>query len=277
MKTILTHLSVDLDSIACCWLIKKFMPGWSKAEIKFLPASTNYKNNLPDSNPDILYVDTGLGKFDHHQYPKYLSATKLVFDYLKKEKNIKVKDETTLIRLVDLITLIDNFGECKLPNPSDDFYDLGMHQIIEGLKNKFSDDLQTTEFSFNLLDCLFFILKKKIDAEKEIKKGFIFNSQFGKSLAMETKNEEAVRLAQKLGYFLVIRRDPIKGWIRIKVRPDCKIGLDSVYKKILTLDSKASWFFHVSKKMLLNGSSQNPNVIPSRLSLKKIIEIVKEI
>ncbi|KKT31227.1 MAG: Carboxyl-terminal protease [Candidatus Nomurabacteria bacterium GW2011_GWD1_44_10] len=47
--------------------------------------------------------------------------------------------------------------------------------------------------------------------------------------------------------------------------------------QILKIDKKGSWFFHISEHMLLNGSSGNPKLVPTSLSLNKIIEIVKSI
>ena len=110
-----------------------------------------------------------------------------------------------------------------------------------------------------------------------IKKGFIFQSYLGKSLAIETKNEETIKLALKKGFSLVVRRHPDAGFTRIKTLPDKKLSLKPVYEKIIKIDKKGSWFFHISGHMLLNGSSGNPKLIPTSLSLNKIIEIIKSV
>src|SRR3989338_9695164 len=91
MKTIVTHFSPDLDAITSCWLIKKFFPGWQNAAIKFVPAGLTYENKPVDLNPEIIHVDTGLGKFDHHQSNDKTCSSKKVLDYLKKEGNIRSK------------------------------------------------------------------------------------------------------------------------------------------------------------------------------------------
>jgi len=277
MKTIITHLSPDLDAITSCWLIKKYLPGWSKPEIKFVSSGSTFNDQPPDSNPEIMHVDTGYGKFDHHHLSEKISASGIIFNFLKQKKLPNKKDQLALERLIELVTFIDNFGECQLPDPANDFYDLGIHQVVEGFKNISFDNLQVVQFGFSLVEAVFVVIKKKIKAEKEIENGFVFNSHWGKSLALETKNDESVHLAQKLGYALVIRKDPEKGWVRIKLRPDCKTGLEDIFRKVSAIDPKADWFFHASKRMLLNGSGKNPNVTPSRLSLKKIIELVKQI
>jgi hypothetical protein len=92
---------------------------------------------------------------------------------------------------------------------------------------------------------------------------------------MENGVEESIKLAQKKGYDLVIRKQLKNGMIRIKARPDTKYGLKDVYLKIKEIDSKATWYLHPSQRILLNGSLKNPKTKPSHLSLKKIIEIIK--
>jgi hypothetical protein len=43
------------------------------------------------------------------------------------------------------------------------------------------------------------------------------------------------------------------------------------------MDPQATWFLHVSKKMLLNGSPKNPKMKPTKLPLNDIIEVLKTI
>jgi hypothetical protein len=114
-----------------------------------------------------------------------------------------------------------------------------------------------------------------VRAEEAIKSSFVFHSRWGKSLAMESKNEEALKLALKSGFKLVLKKDPDRGNARIKTLPDKKLDLSPLYKEIIKHDKKGTWFLHVSKNMLLNSSSKNPNFIPTSLSLKKLIEIIK--
>lgn len=246
--------------------------------MKFVPAGTTLENKDPDSDPNIAHVDTGLGKFDHHQIRSdKLSATKRVFDHLCRENHIPEKQLTAVTRIVEFVTAIDNFGEVFFDEPTADIYDFSLHQLIEGLKSTAKNDRGVCELMFQMLDATLELFKKKIHAEGEVKKGFVFHTSWGKALAMETRNEEALKYALKCGYKIVVRRDPEKRFIRIKARPEKNIDLTSVYEKVAELDPKATWFFHISKHMLLNGSSKNPNAVASSLSLKKVVEIIQEI
>ena len=78
-----------------------------------------------------------------------------------------------------------------------------------------------------------------------------------------------------MGYVLVIRKDPKKGYVRIKAVPKPDIDLTHFYELLQEKDSNATWFLHASKHMILNGSSKNPDMKPTTLTLNQIIEIVR--
>jgi len=278
MKTIVTHISVDLDAVSSAWLVKRNMPGWEDAQLEFVSAGETLNGKKPDENEEIIHVDTGLGKFDHHQIKDFnLSAAKIVFNYLDKREYLKAYDREALSRMTDLIAKIDNFQEIHFPNPDADIYDFAIHQIITGLRPVTKDDTERCEIMFKILDATLQVFKNKIRAENEMKDAYTFNSKFGKTFAIESSNEETVKLAQKQGFEMVIRKDPKLGFVRIKTIPSDKFDLTAVYEKVKELDPKADWFLHVSKNMLLNGSSKKANVTPSKLSLNKIIDIIRNI
>lgn len=277
MKIIVTHLSPDLDAIASVWLIKKYLPDWNDAQIKFVPSGTTLDNQLPDTDKNVIHVDTGLGKFDHHQINDYTSATKLVFKYLVGREYVEEREIKALEKIIEYVNSTDHFAEVFYYEPDADRYDFMIRQLVDGLKVINREETKLIEIIFQLLEAVLIVFKNKVSAEEEIVNGFVFQSYLGKSLAIESKNEEAVKLALKKGFTLVIRRHPEVGFTRIKTLPDKKYTLKPIYEKILIKDKVGSWFFHISGHMLLNGSSGNPKLIPTTLSLNKIIEIVKSI
>ena len=277
MKTLVLHICPDLDAITCAWLFTRYLPEWETAEIVFTPQQKNWNNVIPDSNPDILYCDTGYGKFDHHQIAERTCASKRVFDYLLMMKHISSKDADPLARIIDYVIDIDNFGEVKYPDPTSDKYEFCLHQLITGLKKKGMSDTALVQSIFPLLDGVLQLFFYKLKAETEITKGFVFYSKYGKSLAMNTSNDEAMRLAQKKGFCLVVMKDSQKHFARIKTLPSPELDLTPVYEKIKKLDSKGYWFLHIMKNILLNGSSRTPDAVPTPLSLQKLIEIIKEV
>ncbi len=278
MKTIVSHLSPDIDSITSVWLVKRFLPGWQNAELKFTPAGSTLDGKPADSDPNVIHVDTGMGRFDHHQTSDYTSASQLVYQHLNKEGYLKKHQAKALERIVVQTTSFDHFREVYFPDPAADHYEFMLHKIIEGgLKTILKEDYLILEAVFPFLDAILNIFVKKNNAEDELKNGFVFQSHWGRSLVLESKNEETMKLALKTGYKLVAKKNPDKGNVRIKTLPDKKLDLKPLYLKIIKADKKATWFLHASGNMLLNSSSKNPNFIPSQLSLKRLIEIIKSV
>jgi hypothetical protein len=277
MKTIVTHTHPDLDAITSTWLVKRFRPDWQDAEIRFVSAGSTLNQDEVDNDPTTIHVDTGLGRFDHHQTAAFTSATKLVFNDLVKNHFVSDTIELALARLVTHVNEIDHFVEVDYPDPTADRYEFFLSQIIEGLHMTLKDEREVVNSAFIMLDAVLQLFIQKIKAEEEIKKGYIFESAWGKSLAMETRNEESMKLALKMQYALVVRKDPERGNIRIKALPKCKKDLSILYEKLTGADMKASWFLHSSKRILLNGSSKGPTMTPTTLPLKTVIEIIKKI
>ncbi len=277
MPKIVTHCSVDLDAITSSWLIKRYLPGWEQAEIVFVAAGSTLDNRQPDIDPHVIHVDTGLGKFDHHQKNDYSSATKKTYDYLKDEAYIPQHLQEPLEHMVAVVTDIDHFAEVYFPDAGNDRYDFLLSQIIDGLRSPLKEDTKICETVFILLDAILQVFRNKVKAEKAIEKAFVFKTKWGKTIALECQTDEATKLALKQGYRLVIKRSPEQGSVRIKTLPDQSLDLTPLYDEIRKKDKKGTWFLHISKNMLLNGSSKNPHLIPTGLSLKKLIEIIKGI
>jgi len=86
-----------------------------------------------------------------------------------------------------------------------------------------------------------------------------------------------IHQAQKRGYTVVIRKDPKKGYVRIKSLPKDEIDLTPVYEMLKMKDPDATWFLHASRHMVLNGSAKNPDMKPSKQTLESLIDTVAEV
>lgn len=280
MKTIVTHISVDQDAVASSWLVARYMPGFADAQVVHVSAGKTLNDQKPDADPDIIHVDTGLGQFDHHQLSdpqKEFSATRRVFDYLKARGHLKQHEVPALEAMVTYITAIDHFGELYFPEPQHIRYNFNLDQIFDGFKINRVEDHEVLKIGFQCLDAILVVIKQKLLAEEDIKKGYIFETKWGRAIAMETKNEEAVKQALKAGYKVVIRRNPDYGHIRIKSWPVTEIDLSPVHDAIVKKDPRATWYLHPSKNMLLNGSNKRPDSVASSLGLPQVIEIMRSI
>jgi hypothetical protein len=276
MKILVTHFAPDLDAVGGIWLVKKFLTGWDKAVIKFVPAGLTFGSQPVDTDNNILHIDTGFGRFDHHQIDDSYCSAQKILDYLKEE-NLKIKKDEALERLVDVVSDIDHFQEVYFPNPNADFYDLGLLSALDGWKLLYPNDHQKlVDLGMACFEGIYKQFQNKVWAEKILKEEAIeFSSPWGKAIGAETTNDEIIHTGQKLGYIIVVRKDPKKGYIRIKSLPDPKIDLSSILTKLKKADPSASWFLHVDKHQLLNGSTKNPEMRPTRLSLKEITKIIQ--
>ncbi|OGG01900.1 hypothetical protein A2Z33_01515 [Candidatus Gottesmanbacteria bacterium RBG_16_52_11] len=275
MKTVVTHIGPDLDAITSVWLVKTRIPGWEDAALAFVPAGTTLKGLPPDADPDVIHVDTGFGRFDHHQTDADTCASLLVYEFTVAEKGT----DPALERLLAVVNDIDHFREVYYPNPEADYWNLSVVSAIDGWRLLYSDNpIRIVHLGMDALDGIYKTLQNKVWADKEIReKGIVFDTAWGKAMGIETVNDEVVHLGQKQGYKVVVRKDPKKGYIRIKALPIETIDLTPAYELLKELDPDATWFLHASRHMILNGSTHNPEMKPTRLKLGKIMEIVKSV
>lgn len=299
MKIIITHASPDWDAIGSVWLLKKYLPGWQEAKIEFVPAGTRYKESsdlstLSDpvekiGDDEVIHVDTGLGPLDHHQTSdqKICAATR-TWDFIQSQfgsahSQLKPEHKEAVSRVIAVILANDHFREVFWADPTADYHEFSLIGVLEGLKlAKPDQDSYYVEFGITCLDALVHTFESRIWAEREIEEnGVEFPIRVGKAIAFETVNDNVIKLAQKMGYLLVVRKDPRKGYVRIKLRPastkEDDLDLTSAYEKLRQIDPQATWFLHVSKKMLLNGTPKNPKMVATKLTLKQIIDILKSL
>lgn len=279
MKTIVTHFMPDQDAITSVWLVKKFAKGWEDAEVAFVAAGKTLNDEEVDSDPNVLHVDTGYGVCDHHQADSDTCASILTWKWIK-DNGLEARkvEEETMQGFLSVVCDIDHFGEAKWPDPAHDRYDFQLERIIDGWKLLYpGEDQRLIQWGMDSLDGIFQILKNKYKAMEEIETGLKFEAKWGKAVALETTNDEVTHLGQKLGYNIVVRKDPRKGYLRIKTMPDPKIDLTAVCEKLKALDPAATWFLHPDKHQLLNGSTKNPEMRPTILTLEQVVEVLKNV
>jgi hypothetical protein len=258
-------------------LIKRFLKDWEEAEVKFTPPGKYTIDDQPvDSNPDILYVDTGLGRFDHHHTNDFICAATLVWDYIKEETG---KEDEAIERLVKIVNQVDHAYDLIWPEADDDRYEIVLHMILEGFKRVGSEEetsQRIIDFGMKALDGAWKILQEKVKAEEELEEGQEFETRWGKGMALETRNDGVLFLGEKKGYCLVARLDTKNGHLKIYARWDKKVDLTKAYEEFKKKDPEPKWFLHVSKAILMNGTLSQPGYQPTELSLEEIIEILKK-
>jgi hypothetical protein len=337
MKIIVTHISPDWDAIGSVWLIRKYLDTWRDAEIKFVPAGERLpvsKLKVPSDRgtdviekigeDEVMHVDTGMGPLDHHQTSdRNVCGMSKTWDYVQRELEAQGKTLTSehleaVGRIVKVVVDIDHFGEVFWKDVLEDYHEFSLLGILEGLKYmRQYQDAYYAEFGFICLNALLAEFENRIWAEKEITGGQKFDTRYGRGIGFETINDSVLKLAQKMGFVIVVRKDPRKGYVRIKTLPEIppkippapfnkggghdgafpkggeekspqpplikggekKKGADLslVYEKFKKIDPDATWYLHVSGKMLLNGTPKNPKMKPTKLGLDEIIKVLEKI
>lgn len=276
-KIIVTHISPDLDGIPAIWLLKKFHPDFVSARIEFVPAGDNTYNNEPvDSNNDVVHVDVGGGRFDHHHTNEFTCAAKLVYEWLIKEGYIE-RGDRALARLIQVLTELDHgWDSYKWSEPASDRWEFALHNLNSGLKMAYpGNNDKLVEWTTDGLEAVYKLLQSKVLAEGEVKKGLKFKTRWGQGVAVYTKNDGVMDVAIKNGYAIVIRKDPDQGYIRITGSNKHKVDLTRAYELICQKDDVGKWFLHSSCVLLRNGSTRNPNMKPTKMTLEEAVEILK--
>lgn len=299
MKVIVTHFSPDWDAIGSVWVIKKFLPGWQEAKVEFVQPGD--KSSRVRSHPEfetdvivnidedeIIHVDTGNGPLDHHIDPDTtVSGAWKSWEYVKAHiqsagDHFSENHEEAISRMMKVIVRYDHFQDIFMSDPDDDYYDLSLNGLLDGLKlEKQGQDDYFVDFGIQCLDAIFHKMENKVWMEKELaEKGVEFETRYGKGIGLETMNHVVLKQGQRMGYVIVVRKDPRNGYLAVASQPEKdvkkKIDLTLVYEQLRKMDPDATWYFHASKQILLNGSTRSEKMKTTKLKLDDIIKVIKQ-
>lgn len=296
-RVIVVHERPDLDSIVGTWLLKKFgekkFPGINEAKIEFLNNGELPKGKSANTleNEGRLYVDCGRGRFDHHpasEYPEDCAAT-LIAKYLE------IDDDPALEKILRFVVNNDLKGQS---------HPFGLAYIIKLMHSCHPDKPEmviswaTKALEVKYHEQFSFFSQAREDYEKrtEISEVVLTNGKVFKIATATTDNENFSKYARFCGAAVVIQR---KTSGNVQIHTNNRLGL-TLYDvsqmirleeakvkgvvinedwKILSFDGKIKgaeeWYFHHKMQALLNGSLTAPNVPPTKISLEKIVELVK--
>ena len=259
VPVIVSHFSPDLDSLFSTWITLRFGP-YPDAGLAFVGAGQTLEGMLPDARPDIIHVDTGLGKYDHHQ-PEVASpdicAAKIV-------AHAFVPNDRALRRMVDFIVLVDNGREPE----GDRTHPYGVTRLISGLNTLYPDDsLHVMHTSLPLFDAWYAASKEQVQAEDVFETNAVwFDSQWGPGVAVDHEVGPCAVL------YLYQADAGRKGF---NAAAGSNVDLSPVAVEVMRTDPVGEWYLHPSNKMLLNGSKKKPNFVQSPLSLPQLIDFVR--
>lgn len=263
-KTLITHINPHLDDITAVWLFMRFVPDFQKAEIKFIAQN----EPTPENSSDVICLGVGKEEFDEHRGILEESTTSLVWQWIKKN-NFAPKDELERAALDELSEHIRQEDTRHFV-----FRTFDLPSIISGLNVLHRNSLKTSEAIFPMLDGLLVSLKNYINLKKDWKNKIEFETNWGKGVALITKSSPN-SFAYNQGFVIIVAIHPNTNWHSIKADANSSVDFTSLYEKLKKIDPEAYWYFHQSKKMLINGSDVAPNIKTSKLTIKEMIDLLK--
>lgn len=277
-KTIVTHQHPDLDAIMSVWLlIRQDQSRYGDAKIEFVPGSTTYKGEPVDSDPDVVHVDVGFGRYDHHQEGVYgTCASEIIYHSLIEEGLVSPSDKA-LKAMIEYAVSIDNFLDREWEEGRLARYGFTLSEIIPALHRlQVHDNEAVLRMVMVQLDGVYQRMKDYYKAKEELTKGEEFVSRWGRGIMVVSGADNIHKIAQREGYEITVVSNPDTGYMGIKIAPNSREKLKVVYDRIVELDGADKWFYHNSGQMLLFGSSKGKKPKASRLNIKQILEIIKE-
>lgn len=299
MKTILTHVRPHIDDICGAWLVKKYLPGWRSARLKFVTATT-----LDPKRSDVVCIGMGRGRFDEHKGNIGESAASLVWKTVRRRaRNAEeraalellvrwVQDEDQSLHAADdpemgpsaqlyYYFLRQNF----LPDVTSGRGGVGDRDAwIPPLRlpparqgGEIDDEMRSeasTAFGFEILENALLAYRSRVRLDQAWRRRIDFITPWGKAAGVVTDESGADDYAYRKGYALVVLVRPAKGYRQFRASPRSKVNLSVAYRKLLEIDARADWFLHHTHKLLLSGSDVAPELRTSKMTLKELIAIV---
>ncbi len=261
--TIVGHLAPDLDCLTAIWILIRF-GGAANAELRFVPAGTTLHGQPADSQPHIIHVDTGGGRYDHHSCPsRTICAAELV-------RRAVAPNDAALERLVRQVCRIDNASA-----PDGDQGCFTVTSLITGYHLLFPNRPQHVAYAMlPNLDAWYEHEVRQLRLEAAFAHRIEFETLWGLGIAMESDDGGSSRLAYGHGAVLYAYRNG-QGWMGIAARARSAVDLSAVYRDLRRVDSEADWYLHPSRRLLLCGTAKAPPRVPSRLTLAQLVRVIQ--
>ena len=263
-SVIVAHLAPDLDCIAAIWIFKRF-GGATDVQLQFVPSGTTLNNQPVDSDPHVVHVDTGNGRYDHHQrHVRTLSAAELV------RRNVASYD-VALERIIRQVTSIDNATATDRQG-----CDLGM--LADSFNLLYEDDpSRVVELMLPNLDAWYAHEQRQLLLNESFANRIEFHSPWGRGVAMQSLYGGSSVMAYRGGAVLYVYREELHGWMGVAAQARSNADLTSLADQLAVIDADAQWYLHPSKRLLLCGTAKAPVTRTSRLSLREMVTVIEEL
>lgn len=257
------HFAPDLDCITAIWLLKRFANA-EGAELQFVPSGQTLGGFPADSNPSVIHVDTGGGRFDHHQrFSTELCAAELV-------RRAFIPNDTAIKKIVYHVCQIDNARQT-----SSDPSCLNVTALIAGYNQIYPDSpAAVVAAMLPNLDAWYHYEQCQAQALQAFAQRIEFDTPWGMGIAVESETGGSSTMAYGYGAVLYAYRDA-RGWMGIAAQSRSAVDLSQVYAELRVIDAGADWYLHPNRRLLLCGTAKSPPRSPSRLSLVELVAVIE--
>lgn len=261
--TIVGHLAPDLDCLTAIWILIRF-GGAANADLQFVPAGATLHGHPADSDPHIIHVDTGGGRYDHHQrHARNLCAAELV-------RRAILPDDPALERVVRQVCQIDSATA-----PAGEYGFFNITSLIAGYNLLYPNRPHHVAYAMlSNLDAWYEHEARQLRLEAAFAGRLEFETPWGLGIAMESDDGGSSRLAYGRGAVLYAYRDA-HGWMGVAAQARSSVDLSSVYQDLRTVDQDADWYLHPNRRLLLCGTAKAPPRVPSRLTLAELVHVIQ--
>jgi hypothetical protein len=258
---IVGHLAPDLDCLTAIWILIRF-GGFSHTEIQFVSSGSTLHSQPVDTNPHIIHVDTGGGRFDHHQrLQRDVCAAELV------RRSIAPRNQA-LERIVYQVNRIDHADD-----HSGGFFNI--QALINGYNLLFPNQPDHVAYAMlPNLDAWYEVEDRQIRLEEAFEQRIEFETPWGLGIALESADGGSGKLAFSRGAVLYAYRDG-QGWMGVAARARSSVDLTDVFDGLRMVDYDADWYLHPNRRLLLCGTAKSPPRVPSRLTLRELIRVIQ--
>lgn len=271
-KTLVTHLFPHLDDIAGFWLLVRFDPAFKNARLTFVPTSARGIRLRADE----VGVGVGRGQYDEHKGDKKDSATSLVWKDLKRRKLLPSGLRGKAVQaMVDYVRRGD-LGEF-IGQPGNFFNLSSVFQTLAGLPGK--NSAAATRIGLEVLDAVAVLYGERIKVEEAIRKGTHFKTKLGACVALATDAipGSVSSVIAEQGFALVVLQHPSKAYLHVRATPSSLFDLTTLAAEVRAAEPNKEWYFHHSKKMLLQGDLVAPTPVRTKFTLKSMTALIKSL
>jgi hypothetical protein len=261
--TIVGHLAPDLDCLTAIWILLRFGSA-ADAELVFVPAGETFEHRRVDSDPRIVHVDTGGGRYDHHQRKsQQLCAAELV-------RRAIAAHDPALERMVRRVCQLDT---ANAPAGEQGFFNI--NALIAGYNLLYPTSPQyVANAMLPNLDAWHAHESRQLRLESAFARRLEFDTPWGLGIALESEDGGSSKLAYGRGAVLYAYRDG-HGWMGIAAQARSNVDLAQVYQNLQVIDCEADWYLHPNHRLLLCGTAKSPPRVPSRLTLPELVRVIQ--